>query len=153
MDLNRFIITASALPSITVYVNMTKAKKDYVSLYRECAVCGSIKGLEVHHCKPVHVFPELACEFSNFITLCDGITNNGCHNRLGHWGNFKTKFNPNIRQLAVYSRMQMEKEDPARKFLIETDMLIEMFSRDMKMSRGEFLKSITININNACYSN
>jgi hypothetical protein len=60
-----------------------------------CACCGTDKSLNVHHCKPFHLFPELELEPSNLITLC---MNQGkwCHLYIGHCGSF-SKWNKNVR--------------------------------------------------------
>ena len=63
-----------------------------------CQVCGGTTKLNVHHIRPFHLHPELELDDNNLITLCTGSSNTiNCHVRLGHWDNFKDKYNPNIR--------------------------------------------------------
>lgn len=49
-----------------------------------CAACGAAVGLEVHHIKPFHQFPELELDRTNLITLCEAPGVKGCHLNLGH---------------------------------------------------------------------
>lgn len=86
---------------------MSKAKKLYVKEHNQCAVCGYKKNLEVHHVVPVHVDPTLSAKSSNFITLCD-YRNKGCHNVFGHFRNFRSKWNPNIRVFALQVSSMLE---------------------------------------------
>lgn len=73
-----------------------------------CQVCGGQKGLNVHHKKPFHLFPELEladgsgiyCQVrdakgrfvNNLLTLCN---NKRCHLTFGHGGDFKA-YNPDV---------------------------------------------------------
>ncbi len=59
-----------------------------------CQVCGSDKGLEVHHIRPFHLHPKLELDPANLITLCEG-TRGGCHFLFGHLENWHS-FNPNV---------------------------------------------------------
>jgi hypothetical protein len=56
-----------------------------------CAACGKTKNLEVHHIKPVHLFPDLELELSNLVTLCA----DPCHIVFGHFMDFK-KWNKTV---------------------------------------------------------
>ena len=48
-----------------------------------CQMCGRIGGpIEVHHCKPKSLFPGLACQLSNGVSLCFC-----CHRGVVHAGN------------------------------------------------------------------
>jgi 5-methylcytosine-specific restriction protein A len=63
-----------------------------------CQVCGGTTKLNVHHVRPFHLHPELELDDNNLITLCTGSSNTlNCHVRFGHWDNFRTKYNPQIR--------------------------------------------------------
>jgi hypothetical protein len=66
-----------------------------MNIYREahpnCAWCG-ISGIDVHHIKPVHLFPELAADPINYISLNRKPT---CHFEKGHLKDWK-KYNPDI---------------------------------------------------------
>lgn len=50
-----------------------------------CAACGGTEALEVHHCLPYHIFPELELAESNLTTLCEK-TGHDCHFVFGHGG-------------------------------------------------------------------
>ena len=57
-----------------------------------CAICGGIEKLNVHHKLPFHLYPELELVESNLVTLCMG--KKECHLNM-HGDNFK-KYCPNI---------------------------------------------------------
>lgn len=63
-----------------------------------CQLCGGTTSLQVHHIRPFHIHPELELDDSNLITLCTGNNTINCHVRFGHADNFRTKWNPNIRE-------------------------------------------------------
>lgn len=50
-------------------------------LHRRCEACGTRREIEVHHIRPVHLFPELELDARNLLTLC--ATH---HRELGHGG-------------------------------------------------------------------
>jgi len=145
MNLQRTILSISSVGIFTQY-EITKAKTLFRKEFNECAICGCRKHLEVHHIKPVHVYPELACERSNFITLCDA-KNNGCHRWFGHFGNFRRKFNINIRQYAYANRIYLQHEEHNREFLVSTEKLLEHFCSAPNILKKEFI-SHTTNLNN-----
>jgi hypothetical protein len=66
-------------------------RKKFISRNPICAACGSSKNLEVHHIKPVHLFPEKELDINNLITLCG----DKCHILFGHCMDFKS-WNPNV---------------------------------------------------------
>ena len=69
----------------------SKVEHAYKASNPSCACCGSQKRLQVHHCKPFHLHPELELDPTNFITLCEAGTNGiNCHLLVGHLGNFKS---------------------------------------------------------------
>jgi hypothetical protein len=140
MIFERTLLNFGAIP-VSQQWKMTKAKKLYVTEFNECEVCGYQKGLEVHHVKPVHLFPDLSCEPTNFITLCDGISNNMCHRKYGHFYDFRNKFNPLIREYAIFSRLFLAKGGV--KFVIPTDQLIDRYCKIQAVSRDEFLNNMT----------
>lgn len=74
--------------------NWPKVRKEYLEAHPLCEVCGSSKKCQVHHKEPVHLFPELELESSNFITLCDSSKKN-CHFQFGHLYSFHS-YNPNV---------------------------------------------------------
>ena len=47
-----------------------------------CSCCGSTERLQVHHCVPYHLRPELELEPKNLIVLC--MSKNECHLLVGH---------------------------------------------------------------------
>lgn len=99
MNLVRTYLNLKTL-SIPTQWQLTKAKRAYVKEHSVCAVCGYTKNLEVHHIIPVHVDILRALDPDNFITLCDW-RNHGCHYVFGHYRNFRTKWNPKIREFAT----------------------------------------------------
>jgi hypothetical protein len=67
-----------------------------------CAVCGGTEKLEVHHCVPFHLHPELELDPKNFITLCEANKDGfDCHLGIGHLGNFKS-WNVDVAKDAAY---------------------------------------------------
>jgi 5-methylcytosine-specific restriction protein A len=66
-------------------------RKRHLAQYPNCAVCGGVKRLEVHHMEPFHLNPSKELDPNNLITLCES-KNNGvnCHLLIGHLGNFKS---------------------------------------------------------------
>lgn len=42
----------------------------YLKMEPECVVCGTKKGLHVHHIQPFHLRPDLELDLDNLITLC-----------------------------------------------------------------------------------
>lgn len=60
-----------------------KTRKNFLAYNNKCAVCGTKKGLNVHHIKPFHLRPELELEASNLITLCR--KDHFIFGHLGYW--------------------------------------------------------------------
>lgn len=54
-----------------------------------CEVCDTNKNVEVHHKKPVHLFPKEELNPDNLISLC-GWRKNDCHRIFGHLGSFSS---------------------------------------------------------------
>lgn len=142
MNFTTFCINLLSVSPTDQY-KISKAKKLYVTTHSECAICGNIKNLEVHHVIPVHINLELGCNQSNFITLCDS-NNNSCHRWLGHFGDFKNKYNLKIRQYAIATRLFLEKMEPNRTFIISTNELIQQYSQDLKITSKKFLEEVSI---------
>jgi hypothetical protein len=69
----------------------SSVRKRHLADNNICAACGRSKDLEVHHIKPVHLFPELELDLSNLITLCA----DPCHIVFGHFMDFK-KWNKTV---------------------------------------------------------
>lgn len=69
-----------------------------------CVYCGTKDELEVHHIKPFELYPSLELVESNLVTLC-----RHCHFWFGHFGNYRTRRNPDVRQDAkTYHTKQLE---------------------------------------------
>lgn len=66
-----------------------------------CAACGRKDKLNVHHCKPFHLFPELELDPTNLIVLCEAGTS--CHLLFGHCLNWKD-WNFEVREDAAHCR-------------------------------------------------
>lgn len=84
-----------------VAVGWSTARDSYLSAHPFCEVCGHIpaKGTianDVHHIVPRHIDPSRILDPTNFITLCRKY---GCHIRCGHFGNYSSYWNPNIRKI------------------------------------------------------
>ena len=71
-----------------------KVRAEYLGEHPYCECCGGEKKLEVHHEKPVWLFPELELDKQNLKTLCE---KKGCHLAMGHLYNYKS-YNPNIEE-------------------------------------------------------
>lgn len=69
----------------------SKVRNEYLKNNKRCAACGTNTGLEVHHIKPVHLFPEKELDIDNLVTLCS----KKCHLLFGHLMNFKS-WNPEV---------------------------------------------------------
>lgn len=63
-----------------------QVRNQHIKKHNKCAACGSITKLEVHHIKPVHLFPDQELDPTNLITLCD----KNCHFIFGHLMNWKS---------------------------------------------------------------
>jgi hypothetical protein len=140
MNLTRFYLNILTVNPVDQY-KITKAKRDYVQIHPECAICGCQKNLEVHHVIPVHVDLSLSTVFENFLTLCDS-NNNGCHRWIGHFGDFKNRWNLNIREYAISSRLFLQKMQPKRQFIIPTDYLIMEYAKALKVTESFFLEQV-----------
>lgn len=68
-----------------------RVRGSHLELFPRCAACGAIKGLDVHHKKPVHLFPDLELVPGNLITLCS----ERCHFLIGHLLDWKS-WNPEV---------------------------------------------------------
>jgi 5-methylcytosine-specific restriction endonuclease McrA len=73
-------------------------RKNHLENNNFCSACGSTKKLEVHHIKPVHLYPDLELDPSNLITLCA----EPCHRLFGHFMNFKSWNKEVVEDCKVY---------------------------------------------------
>ena len=69
-------------------------REKYLWEHPTCECCEGRKNLEVHHIKPVHLFPELELMMSNLVTLCERMK---CHFAFGHLYSWRS-YNPNIKE-------------------------------------------------------
>lgn len=67
-----------------------------------CMACGSNDSLNVHHCLPYHLYPELELDKHNLITLCESNSHN-CHLTFGHGLDWKA-YNHNVREDSAHIR-------------------------------------------------
>lgn len=68
---------------------------EHLSIEPACVACGHKgRGLQVHHIKPFHLYPELELDPHNLITLCE-IKGRDHHLLLGHLDNWES-YNPNV---------------------------------------------------------
>jgi 5-methylcytosine-specific restriction endonuclease McrA len=67
-----------------------KVRALHIERENACVACGKKHWLQVHHIKPVHLFPELELEDSNLLTLC-----RRHHFIIGHLEYWKS-FNSNV---------------------------------------------------------
>jgi len=74
-----------------------RVRREHLKSHGACAACGRTvkKELEVHHVRPVHLFPELELDPDNLITLCEGV--HDCHHRIGHSFDWHA-WNPLVRE-------------------------------------------------------
>jgi len=73
-----------------------KVRTAHLAKHPACAVCGSIKTLEVHHIVPFNVDPTRELDPKNLITLCEAKSNGvTCHQFFGHLGNYQS-FNRSV---------------------------------------------------------
>lgn len=84
-----------------------KVRAEHLEKNPNCAVCGSSKNLDVHHCTPFHKAPSKELAPSNLITLCEGNGVN-CHITFGHLGNFRS-FNVNVKEDAKIWNQKLKK--------------------------------------------
>ena len=66
-----------------------KVRKEHLKRHPQCENCGKWqkRGMQVHHIKPVGLYPALELDPKNLITLCG---NPRCHLDKGHLGNWRS---------------------------------------------------------------
>lgn len=74
-----------------------KVRAAYIAEHPECEYCGD-EATQVHHLLPFHLRPELECEPSNLLSVCEH-----CHLRFAHAGDFKA-YNPHAKEDAALMR-------------------------------------------------
>ncbi len=58
-----------------------KVRAEYLKIHPACEACGATESLDVHHCLPYHLRPDLELRPDNLICLCE---KHGCHFTFGH---------------------------------------------------------------------
>ena len=79
-----------------------RLRKEYVKANPKSEISGSTKDLEVHHKRPVWLFPEDEMKWENLMT----VTHNE-HILLCHLGSYKS-YNPNIEEDAKIWKAKIE---------------------------------------------
>jgi len=89
-----------------------KARKAHLKKQPECQACGQTSFLSVHHAVPYHLRPDLECDPSNLITLCEKSERFGfgCHLIIGHCGRW-SYHNPNVFRCVEVVRATWEKNN------------------------------------------
>lgn len=86
-----------------------RVRAAHIEQFPTCAACGSVYALNVHHIKPVWLYPKLELEPTNLITLCEEHHYTVGHDADGPFGpqkpNWKS-WNPNVRLHAATMREQ-----------------------------------------------
>lgn len=85
-----------------------RIQKEFLKNNPHCAVCGCksklLSPLNVHHCRPYHLHPELELDPTNLITLC-----RAHHLLVGHlmsWSSYNTDVRDDARMLAEKIRIR-----------------------------------------------
>lgn len=73
----------------------TALRNRYLTVNPACVITGAIENIDVHHVKPVSLFPELELAWDNLITLRRDV-----HLLIGHCGNWSL-WNENFRECAA----------------------------------------------------
>lgn len=60
-------------------------RKLHLKKYPRCRICESKRNIQVHHIKPISLFPELELSLKNLTTLCSH-----CHLVIGHLRDYRT---------------------------------------------------------------
>lgn len=90
----------------------SRVRKRHLKYEPRCAVCGTIKNLDVHHIIPMHIDPSRRYDPDNLITLC-----RKHHYEWGHLNNWR-RWNPLIRQQV--EEIKEMKEDAYNAYLQDT---------------------------------
>lgn len=102
-------------------IEWRRISDDFQNRHPQCAGCGGVERLQVHHIVPFHLCPELELDETNLIVLCMW-GDNDCHLRLGHGGNFKA-WNP-----FLHDHVERLQEDPAmRSWIVREALRVRRF--------------------------
>ena len=58
-------------------------RREWLASHPACAACGGRRDVEVHHIRPVHVYPDDELDPANLISLCR--VHHFWHGHLGAW--------------------------------------------------------------------
>ena len=96
-----------------------KFKKEFAKTHPAvCAVCGGKKGINLHHLKPFHVFPELELDPDNVILLCNEKRH---HIEVGHLGDFQS-INPTGRaDIELWKKKESSRPDTSSAIKVAFD--------------------------------
>lgn len=82
-------------------------KKEYEKTHpKVCAVCGSKKGVALHHLRPFHLHPELELEENNMLWVCER-PGHDHHFMVAHLEDYKS-FNPTAKEDAEIWRKKIQ---------------------------------------------
>lgn len=90
-------------------------RRAHLEQFPACAACGGTEGVEVHHVRPVHLFPHLELDPTNLLTLCERPGRN-CHLVFGHLLSFREGWNARVRADAADYRAKVEKRQQGGSF-------------------------------------
>jgi len=77
-------------------------RRHHLAAHPTCAACGRTRSLQVHHIRPVHLWPDLELDPDNLITLCEGVLRGRCHLHIGHLGHWY-RWNPDVAADAAHA--------------------------------------------------
>lgn len=94
-----------ALPLVARSPEWPRVRKAHLRAHPRCEACGGLEGVEVHHLYPVGWPNGKASELvaDNLLTLCE---KNGCHLRIGHLGDYRSR-NPQAALDAAFWRRKI----------------------------------------------
>ena len=93
-------------PAATRSPHWPSVRAAHLKLQPTCQVCTTAEHLNVHHCLPFHLHPDLELLDSNLLTLCESAAHN-CHLIFGH-GLLWAAYNPNVRRDAALARAMIQ---------------------------------------------
>ena len=77
-----------------------KLEREWKATHPNCVACGTNKNVQVHHCIPFDLRPDLELDKTNLISLCMNVGMD-CHLMVGHGGDFHS-YNKSVRIDAVH---------------------------------------------------
>lgn len=75
-------------------------RKIYIQKNPYCEACGNdiSNQLEVHHIVPIKIDRSKFLDLNNLITLCGDSSQNKCHLKIGHLGDYSRRWNPDAKK-------------------------------------------------------